>query len=145
LAEEFEGVVYLDVDDALLAYAEVLGCSLEAARNQLLRPEALESALKRPQAHAHYVGADIPLQAAVLAHGVAESQAFVDGNKRTAQLLLVTFLALNEYGLASSEDDERDLAAWIIDLSEHVPLECFAEWIGTRTSRMEISEEGGDE
>jgi prophage maintenance system killer protein len=44
----------------------------------------LESALGRPRAHAHYDGVDLALQAAVLAHGLAEGQFFIDGNKRSA-------------------------------------------------------------
>lgn len=37
------------------------------------------------------------VQAAVLAHGIAEPQSFVDGNKREALIALVTFLELNGY------------------------------------------------
>jgi prophage maintenance system killer protein len=35
------------------------------------------------------------MQAAILAQGMAQSQSFVDGNKRTALLAMTTFLAVN--------------------------------------------------
>ena len=132
MAEEFEGVAYPTLEDALDAFAMLFGCTRDVGRDQLLRPEALESALKRPQMHAHYQRADLALQAAVLAHGVAETQAFIDGNKRTAELVMLFFLDANGYALETSDEDEEDLAAWIIDLSEHVSLEGFADWIRER-------------
>ena len=35
------------------------------------------------------------MQAAILAHGIAQNQSFLDGNKRTAVIAMSTFLALN--------------------------------------------------
>jgi death on curing protein len=76
--------------------------------------DALEGALGRPAAYAHYEQADVALQAAVLAHGIAQSQSFIDGNKRTALAALLVFLELNGYGV---EATDRELADWIIDFS----------------------------
>jgi hypothetical protein len=45
--------------------------------------------------HAHYEAADLALQAAVLAHGIAEGQPLIDGNKRTALIAMLTFLEIN--------------------------------------------------
>ncbi len=42
----------------------------------------------------HYEHADLALQAAVLAHGIAEAQPFLDGNKRRALVALVTCLEI---------------------------------------------------
>lgn len=55
----------------------------------------LESAVMRPQTAAHYAGADLVAQAAVLALAIAQAQAFVDGNKRTAFLAADVFLRAN--------------------------------------------------
>ncbi len=44
----YEGVVYLDLDDALVVYADVVECPLESARDQLRSVNGLESALARP-------------------------------------------------------------------------------------------------
>jgi death-on-curing protein len=76
--------VYLELVDALELYAAIIGGTAGQAADQLRDQAGLESALGRPRNYAHYQEADLALQAAALAHGVAESQAFIDGNKRLA-------------------------------------------------------------
>ena len=56
----------------------------------------------------------MPAQAAVLAHGIAESQAFIDANKRLALVAKLTFLELNGYRV---EALDPDLADWILSFS----------------------------
>ena len=129
---EREGILYLDVEDVLLLYGELFDCSVGTARDQLPRPELLESALARPVHYALYRDADLALQAAVLAHGVAENQAFIDGNKRTAELTALTFLDVNGYEMSDSDRDEAALAAWIIELSEGLTLEDLANRLRPR-------------
>jgi hypothetical protein len=65
---------YVTYDDALAIHAEIFGISPEQASDHVLKPEGLLSALQRPRRHAHYEGADLAMQAAVLGHGIAESQ-----------------------------------------------------------------------
>lgn len=72
-------LVYLGVDDIIGIHADVLGCTEATAASQLRDEEALESALARPPSHARYSGADIAMQAAVLAHSIA---ATVFGDRR---------------------------------------------------------------
>lgn len=61
-----------------------------------LRDEGrLESALVRPRMPAHYEQADLVRQCALLAAGIAQAQAFLDGNKRTAFAAVDLFLRLN--------------------------------------------------
>lgn len=55
-----------------------------------------------------------PAQAAALAHGIAESQAFIDANKRLALVAMLTFLELNGYRV---EAPDPDLADWILSFS----------------------------
>jgi len=83
-------------------------------RQPASRRAGLESALGRPRAYAHYEEADLALQAAVLAHGIAESQTFIDGNKRLALVAMLTFLEINGYRV---EAPDSELAAWILSLS----------------------------
>jgi len=65
-----------------------------------LRDEgALASAIMRPQMAAHYEDADLVRQAALLAIGISQAQAFIDGNKRTAFAVLKLFLNLNDHEL----------------------------------------------
>ena len=61
--------VYLTLDDALEIFAAIVGGGVSEALDQLRSREALEGALGRPQACAHYEQADLALQANVLAHG----------------------------------------------------------------------------
>jgi death on curing protein len=50
----------------------------------------------------------------VLAHGIAEGQFFVDGNKRLALVAMLTFLELNGYRVQAPDPE---LATWILDLA----------------------------
>jgi len=66
------------------------------------------------------------MQAAVLAHGIAEGQYFVEGNKRTALVALITFLTIN--GIALTADQETR-ERWIIGLAEGLTPEQLADEI----------------
>jgi len=52
--------------------------------------------------------------AAALAHGIAESQTFIDANKRLALVAMLTFLEINGFTVAAPDPE---LAEWIISLS----------------------------
>ena len=98
-----EELVYLTRDDALEIYAAIFSLTVEQAADHLRSREALEGALGRPASYAHYQQADLAPQAAVLAHGIAETQPFVDGNKRTALIEMLTFLELNTHELSATD------------------------------------------
>jgi death-on-curing protein len=123
---ETEQLFYLGVDEVLGLHAEVLGCSEDGAAARLRSRAGLESALSRPLWYAHYANADLALQAAVLAHGLAEGQCFLDGNKRTALAGLLTFLLTNGYTVEASQVER---AAWILRLSQEGKLEELADVI----------------
>ena len=74
MASDDVETVYLTSQDALGLYAAFAGSTAADAANVLRSPPALEGALERPRSYAHYQDADLALQAAVLAHGIAESQ-----------------------------------------------------------------------
>jgi death-on-curing protein len=90
---------------------------------------ALESALARPLNRYHYGNTELASLAAAYGFGLSRNDAFVDGNKRTALLAIVTFLGLNgvEFdvpepeavvmmlAVAAGEVDEEGLALWIAD------------------------------
>jgi death-on-curing protein len=59
--------------------------------------------LGRPVSCAHYAQADLALQGAVLAHGIAETQPFINGNKRTALVAMLTPLELNGFTVEASD------------------------------------------
>ena len=92
---------------------------------------ALKSALARPQNLLAYGNASTLFElAAVLAVGIAKNHPFIDGNKRTALVVAMSFLEVNGYEsdtdeesiavvfeqLAEGKLNERQLAAW---LEEH--------------------------
>ena len=115
--------LYLDADDVVALYADIFNCTVDEAGDQLRSRSGLEGAVARPRAHAAYAGADVALQAAVLAHGIAESQVFLDGNKRTALGALLIFLDINGWVL---DTDDIALASWILDLSRGLSAEDLA-------------------
>lgn len=89
----------------------------------------LESALARPRQLYAYGNPqpDLAALAASLAYGLARNHAFVDGNKRTAFVACLTFIALNGGELTATMEDkyltflalgeghlgETELATWL--------------------------------
>ena len=124
-----EQVVYLTFDDSLEIFAAISGGTAAEAVSQLRSRDALEGALARPASYARYEQPDLPLQAAVLAHGIAETQPFIDGNKRVALIAMLTFLEINGRRLVAAD---RELADWIIDFSRGASPQQIAERIRSR-------------
>jgi death-on-curing protein len=102
-----------------------------------LRDEGLlESALVRPRQRFAYEdpAPTIPIMAAAYAFGIARNHAFIDGNKRTAAVVCETFLELNGYSLAATDEQlylvflslaegslsESEFAAWLLAHSRAV-------------------------
>lgn len=57
--------------------------------------------------------------AALLAHGIAQAQAFVDGNRRTAYFATLAFLEANGYGhLSPIAGDDHTLARYLNQVVE---------------------------
>jgi death on curing protein len=115
--------VYLTSEDVLGLYGLIIGAGAAGAGDHLRSRDGLESALARPAAYAHYEDADLALQAAVLAHGVAEGQLFIDGNKRTALVAMLTFLEINGLRVEASDPEFAD---WILSFSAGVTPEDVA-------------------
>jgi death-on-curing protein len=90
----------------------------------------LESALARPKNRLAYAETPVilPELAAAYAYGICKNHPFVDGNKRTAMAVAVTFLERNGtevtatqedayltfLGLASGDVSEEELTAWFV-------------------------------
>lgn len=89
----------------------------------------LDSALARPKNLLAYSGKAVSLtqMAAAYAYGIAANHPFVDGNKRTALVVSLTFLDLNGIEISATQEDiymmfwllaqakvsEQELAAWL--------------------------------
>src|ERR1035441_10648106 len=111
--------VYLTIEDVLSLHGLIIGASSTEAADQLRNRDGLEGALARPAAPAHYEDADLAHQAATLAHGIAEGQQFIDGNKRTALVAMLTFLEVNGLRVEASD---RELAVEPEDVVHPGPL-----------------------
>ena len=92
---------YLTLADVLALHQAVME-RFGAASAPLRDEGALESAVMRARMAAYYKEADIVRQSALLAVGISQAQAFLDGNKRTAFAVCDVFLRVN--GLAFSGD-----------------------------------------
>jgi death-on-curing protein len=119
-------LIYLEFDDILELYAAMIGAAPGQARDQIRNRSGIESALARPASYGHYQEADIAVQAAVLAHGLAEGQNFIDGNKRIALVSMLTFLEINGYRLPLPDPELADL---ILSLGAGVTPEALASRI----------------
>jgi prophage maintenance system killer protein len=110
-----------DSDDAIEAHdaaLEATGQPYAACRNV----GQVESALGRAANHWYYgEGGDderMANAAAAIGHGVAQAQAFEDGNKRAAYWLMHGFLNNNGYGHVMNEDDP-EVANVVLGWGEH--------------------------
>jgi death-on-curing protein len=71
----------------------------------LLNAGMLESALSRAQNLYAYERADLFTLAAAYGYGIAKNHAFIDGNKRTAFMVMFTFLQVNGWRLMVPEPE----------------------------------------
>jgi death-on-curing protein len=126
--------VYLTLADVLELHALIMGATAAEASDQLRNHAGLESALARPETYAHYQGADLALQAAVLAHGIAEGQYFIDGNKRTALIAMLTFLEINDWRVKAPDPE---LAEWILSFSSGATPEQIAKPVSSAMRSIE--------
>ena len=116
-------LLYLELEDVVRIHARIFAVDDATARRRLRDPGALESALGRALQYAVYQGADIATQAAILAHGIVQSQSFIDGNKRTALIAMTTFLGLNGWDLGLAD---YELAAHMIAFAAGADTDDFA-------------------
>jgi prophage maintenance system killer protein len=86
---------------------------------KLDQPSPLESCLARARA-AYTDSPDGVIQtAAILAHGIAQAQSFVDGNRRTAYFATLAFLRANGFGdLSPLDGDDHILARYLNQVVE---------------------------
>lgn len=84
------GIIFLDTE-AVLQLHEGMG-----KKDDLRSLALLESALARAEQAAIYADPTMSEMGMLIAEGIIRNHPFVDGNKRTAQLALCAFLALNK-------------------------------------------------
>ena len=87
----------------------------------------LESALARPEHLAAYGEPDVAELAASYGYGIARNHSFIDGNKRTAFVAALLFLAFNHYSFQASDSD-KVIVMLKVAAGEITEAE-FATWI----------------
>ena len=76
-------------------------------RNGVREQCLLLTALAKPQNILDYVeDADISTLAAPLAYGIAKNHPFIDGNKRTALVVMRTFLLVNGFNILATQQEK---------------------------------------
>ena len=115
--------MFLTLDEILQIHARSL--AEHGGSEGIREPGLLESALASAKNTFHYGGGDLFDVAASYAFHLAESQAFVDGNKRTAVVAALVFLARNgvyarppTWGLYSAMIDVAEKKKTKADLAE---------------------------
>ena len=117
----------LDVEALHAFIMERTGSAPSPLRDRAL----LESAVMRPQMAAYYEDADLVRQCALLAVGISQAQAFVDGNKRAAFVAADVFLRANGYLFVGEPlEMARQLEAVASRAGSHEEATArFAEWL----------------
>lgn len=115
---------FLDIEDVVRYNAKIIGTA-----GGLRDRGVLEGAVERPR---HEFGG-VPVhrtvwdKAAALLHGIASTQAFIDGNKRTAWVTAEAFLNLNGEDLGMVPDVQAE--AFVLAVAQNLlELERVAEW-----------------
>ena len=117
-------IAYVSLDEALVLYAEIKGLTREAVDAESATSASSTPQLARPMHAATYGAADLAEQAATLIWGIAENQAFLDGNKRLALVVTLTFLEVNGFRLEMSDDEKVEL---MFDISRGTTVPRVAE------------------
>jgi len=87
----------------------------------------LQSALARPRNLAVYGAPDAAALAAAYAFGIAKNHPFVDGNKRTAFVVLELFLELNGFSLEA--DDAQSVMVMLSVAAGSLAEPELADWV----------------
>jgi len=126
---------YLSLADVLALYGAMMG-KFGVGPAPLREEGLLESAIMRPRMAAYYEEVDIIRQAVLLAVGVSQAQAFLDGNKRTAFAACDVFLRVNGIAIVG---DPIDLALQLEAVAERTgnleaATDRFESWLRVHIS-----------
>lgn len=124
-------ILWIDNHETLIIHAQQV--SEHGGSDGVRDNSLLEAALARPQNLLAYSedAPSLPRLAAAYAFGIARNHPFVDGNKRTALVVSLTFLLVNGLIVTASREDRyfmfNDLAAGKLSEEE------FAKWLEMNT------------
>jgi death-on-curing protein len=120
----------ITLGDALSAHEEALTYGGLPGINSLA---LIESAIARP-----YTGyyRRIAQKSAALLQSVASNHGFIDGNKRTALILVNLLLRKSGYGLTNGDDPKRALENTILAVvKRELEVDALVRWFERRLAR----------
>jgi death-on-curing protein len=119
--------IWIEKDETLIIHD--LQLAEHGGREGIRDLRLLESALARPKNLFAYSAKtpSLPRLAAAYASGIAANHPFVDGNKRTALVVALTFLELN--GLEIDASQEEIYLAFLHLAAGRISEEGLAEWL----------------
>lgn len=117
--------IWIDTDDAIAFHDQQIAAHGGAAG--LRDAGLLQSALARPQMKAQYGSDDIAELAAAYAYGIARNLPFVDGNKRTALVVMEAFLVV--HGVELSADNPEAVALILALASSEITEDQLVLWV----------------
>jgi death on curing protein len=124
--------VWIDERDALALHDRLL--ALDGGAAGIRNLGLLQSALSRPQQlHAYGDDPDTVDMAAAYMVGIARNHPFVDGNKRTAFVVGVLFLEINDYRFMASEEDATQAVLGLADGT--IDEVSFVRWLRANVNR----------
>ena len=95
----------------------------------------LQSAMARPQNAYHYNQVNsLSKMAACYGFGIAKNHAFIDGNKRTAYLVMRAFLVLNGFNIDATRE-EKYLTMYAV-ASGVLEEEQLADWLESKLYKL---------
>jgi len=102
--------------------------------NGIRSPELLDSALARPQLFASFeADADLISIGAMHAIAIARNHPFLDGNKRTAWVVMRSFLELN--GVEMTYDAADAVTIMLALAASELDDEAFTQWVRDHAAR----------
>jgi len=123
------GLIYLTLDQVLEYHDMALAA---APGSEGLRSyDGLASAVFAPRQTfgENDLYPTVPIKAAAYGFFIAESQAFVDGNKRTAAIAMLAFLDLNGYQFHQTDDEMETVILGLGDPESDVDQQRFFDWV----------------
>jgi death-on-curing protein len=117
--------VWIDAADAISFHDQQI--ALHGGSPGLRDAGLLESALARPQMKAQYGVDDLAELAAAYGFGIARNHPFIDGNKRTALVVMEAFLVVHGHELKA---DNAEIVALVLALAGgDITEEQLAVWV----------------
>ena len=120
-----EPCIWIDAEDAIAFHDQQI--SAHGGATGLRDMGLLQSALARPQMKAQSGSEGLAELAAAYAYGIARNHPFVDGNKRTALVVMEAFLVM--HGLELKGDNPEAVALILTLAAGEITEEQLALWV----------------